>query len=143
MKQQNYFRMLMNGMVMACIALATMIVLASMPTFPQPEGTFSWSRTEHQLDETNIEVKPDGIIEVSYDKLEKPFYRALFKSGEEFAFQLGVDMDQDRIIDFTILDYDSDHYIDFNMILCHENCEETIRSALLLFSGKLILEKGI
>lgn len=133
----------MHLMIIAIVGLSIAITIANMPPREQPEGTFSWSRTEHQLDETNSFERENNIIEVFYNQESKPYFRAMYKDGSDYAFQLGVDMDQDHIIDFTIMDCDGDHLLDFDMIFCHENCDEAMRRALLLFQGKLILEKTI
>lgn len=141
MKQPNYVKAMMYGMVMACIGMAIAITLAKMPPIPQPENTLRWGYSEHSIDQTHEQEKENGSLEVYYDQIDKPFYRAMYKRGSEYAYQLGVDMDQDHIIDFTVTDFDGDGYLDFNLIFCHENDEETIRRALLLFKGELKLEK--
>lgn len=138
-----YFKTLMYFMIVATVAMAVAITVAKMPPFPEPEGTFMWNRLDHQVEETNTIEHVNGTTEVFYNDNNKPFFRAIYKDGSHYAFQLGVDMDQNGVIDFTILDVDGDHYLDFDMILCHENCEEVLRRALLLFQGKLILEKTI
>lgn len=142
-----YFKTLMYFMIIATVALAVAIAIAKLPPTEQPEGTFHWSRIENQINETNAIEKLGNegqlVTEVFYNNLDKPFYRAMFEAESDNAFQLGVDMDQDGVIDFTIIDMDGDGNLDFNVIFCHENCEEVTRRALALFNGTLTLEKTI
>lgn len=129
-------------MIVATVALAVSITIAKLD--PNDfKGDFYWSKTAHQLDETFTMDRADGGLEVWYNNNDKPYYRAIFKEGNEFASQLGVDMDQDGEMDFTIMDMDGDGALDFNMLFCHENCDEVMRRAKLLFEDKLTLEKAI
>ena len=143
MRDYHPLKMLVNMVIVACVALAVSIAIANIKP-AQPEGTYEWIRYDHYLDETVVKDTEIGI-EVGYFQSDKPFYFAKFKSYDldEPAYQLGIDMDQDMKVDFTIMDFDGDGYLDFDMIFCHENCEETIRRAFLLFLGELRLEKTI
>jgi len=141
-----YFKTLMYFMICAIVGLSIAITIANIPP-KEPDGAFCWNRIDHQLDET-MAIEREGnsdklVTEVFYNNLDKPFYRAMFEEGSDNACQLGVDMDQDGVMDFTVMDMNGDGYLEFNMIFCHENCEEVKRRALELFNGTLTLEKTI
>lgn len=145
MKRNNdpiYFKTLMYFMIVATVALSVAITIAKLDP-NEFYGDFYWSRSDHQLEESGYIQREDGAVEVWYNNNDKPYYRAIFKEGEECAVQLGVDMDQDGTMDFTVMDGDNDGALDFDLIFCHENCDDVMRRAKMLFEGKLILEKSI